>query len=410
MNNNIISKRFVALLFVLASAIPVLGAEVARIHEHPSHAINTPYEYPVTQRSFAWTALESHADMLRAVQVPSERLQAMTTEAVAETALRYPLFPDVNAFDRPQDGFEHVAADSNVLRELIERRDSGRVLLAMYQRQAITADAAMRVDALELLLAQPEVLGQLDAAGRDALAARANSVASAKRADHETFGDSGIERTALLLGRTLDLSHALPFVFDPQLDASLKEFLRDGTTHDPAVVGILFARGHISSDALKAAPADYYTYVRTPRGSYVLGIVYTTELTSAQITQLNNYVQVTYPKAVRESNASRRYNCHSYAWYWASTSNTVWINDPSAYWRDGSYLTLGTYNGGITLPTTVPDGARATYPNIAHSAIKISSTQFRSKWGQYPVMRHAPNYSPYACMNCSFPLVLYRLR
>src|SRR5207253_5918973 len=169
-------------------------------------------------------------------------------------------------------------------------------------------------------------------------------------------------------------------------------------------------RNAISSDAFRVAAADYYVYVRTPRGSNVLGIVYSSELSSAEITRLNLYVQTTYPRATRESNSSRRYNCHSYAWYWASASNTVWINDPSLYWQDGSYTSLGTFNGGIALPSTVPDGARATYFTTVHSALKISSTQFRSKWGQYPVMRHAPGYSPYACMNCSFPIVLYRAR
>lgn len=58
------------------------------------------------------------------------------------------------------------------------------------------------------------------------------------------------------------------------------------------------------------------------------------ELTSTEISYLNSFVTVNYPYAVNASSPTVKYNCHSYAWYSAFTSNTRWMNIlPTAYDR-----------------------------------------------------------------------------
>lgn len=106
------------------------------------------------------------------------------------------------------------------------------------------------------------------------------------------------------------------------------------------------------------------------------------------------YVANTYPLATRETDASRTYNCHSYTWHSQSLPNHVWIDRPeqAKYWTDGSYTFLTNAPGAI--PFWVPDGAKVSYASDDHSAIKVSSTHFRSKWGQLPRMYHTPGYSP----------------
>ena len=52
---------------------------------------------------------------------------------------------------------------------------------------------------------------------------------------------------------------------------------------------------------------------------------------------MDSYVDNTYYTASVERTATTNYNCHSYAWYSTSSSNTYWMNDPSAYMTDGSY-------------------------------------------------------------------------
>lgn len=146
------------------------------------------------------------------------------------------------------------------------------------------------------------------------------------------------------------------------------------------------------------ASAQGCILVYTPRGTGVVAYIDNYELSSAEIAYLNDYVARHYPLAVRETNASNRYNCHSYAWYNQAINNNIWIDSPGddSFWQDGSYVYVAS---GFcdSIPSTVPIGAKVSYSSDDHSAIKASSTQLRSKWGNLPRMLHRPGYSPYSC-------------
>jgi hypothetical protein len=64
----------------------------------------------------------------------------------------------------------------------------------------------------------------------------------------------------------------------------------------------------------------------------------------------------------------------------------VWINTPGddTYWQDGSYI-----------PAAITGGQKVSYANGDHSAIALSASLYESKWGDYPLMRHAPGDAPY---------------
>lgn len=92
-----------------------------------------------------------------------------------------------------------------------------------------------------------------------------------------------------------------------------------------------------------------------------------------------------------------KYNCHSYAWYSTSTTNTVWIDDPSAYMTDGSYIKL--LSGLSTFTSYVDNGAKVYYGTLdskLHSAILTSEASnvplanrtATSKWGRAGVFVH----------------------
>src|SRR5690554_6400547 len=71
---------------------------------------------------------------------------------------------------------------------------------------------------------------------------------------------------------------------------------------------------------------DTLTTVYTPRGTAVSAYQMNWEMTSSEIQQLNNYVASNYPNAIRVRDATRKYNCHSYAWHNQSSNNNIWIN------------------------------------------------------------------------------------
>lgn len=170
-------------------------------------------------------------------------------------------------------------------------------------------------------------------------------------------------------------------------------------------VGIAFA--------LSTAQADSATTVRTPRNTAVAATLMTFQLSAAEITAINNQIAQQYPQASRIASASRKYNCHSYAWHSQSTANDKWINTPNEdlYWTDGSYRRVATVNGQLVPPSTgvAPLLSKVSWGNNDHSAIRQTSTHLRSKWGQGPLMQHRPGYSPYSCADqqCSFTLNYY---
>ncbi len=131
--------------------------------------------------------------------------------------------------------------------------------------------------------------------------------------------------------------------------------------------------------------------VYTPKGTAVAALYATNDYTSTEKTAINNAAMSSYPNATFISTSTAKYNCHSYAWYSASTSNTRWINYPSAYMTDGSY----------TSTTTPAVGRKVYYPSGGHSAIIYSAgpsakaSVVTSKWGEGPLMRHTAGYCPY---------------
>ena len=137
--------------------------------------------------------------------------------------------------------------------------------------------------------------------------------------------------------------------------------------------------------------ADYNSTVYTPNSTAVTVRVMTWELPPFEIISLNNLATSQYPNATLLRSSSRKYNCHSYAWYSQSSSNNRWMNDPSSYWEDGSYQQV--YWAYSPIPPYV--NSKVYYPCGNHSAIVYSSMLFNSKWGLGPLMRHTPSYCPY---------------
>jgi hypothetical protein len=94
--------------------------------------------------------------------------------------------------------------------------------------------------------------------------------------------------------------------------------------------------------------------------------------------------------------ASTVYNCHAYAWHLTEgNTNKVWINQTdngnanlSKYWGSNACFTL--------VSTTSYD--KIFYYSGDHSAVKstVVSGKYESKWGQLPLVRHAPTSVPSA--------------
>ncbi|GGJ80713.1 hypothetical protein GCM10010123_08290 [Pilimelia anulata] len=131
--------------------------------------------------------------------------------------------------------------------------------------------------------------------------------------------------------------------------------------------------------------------IRTPRGTGVTAQRQGSEMTESEMRYVQRQIDGQFPRAVQESSPTRRYNCHSFAWYSQSPTNDVWLDSPGddAYWNDGSYRRWQTNQ-------PAGDGMRVSWVYDDHSGIEVGRTgEVRSKWGQMPVMRAPVEYDPY---------------
>lgn len=147
------------------------------------------------------------------------------------------------------------------------------------------------------------------------------------------------------------------------------------------------------------ATAQTTATIYTKGGQAIEVLIYDQEpLSEDRIAQINKYYTSTYPNATLLSDASARYNCHSYAWNMSDGGDTCWINE---YNNDKNPNIAKYWTNDYYSETTEANAVKIYYYNGDHSAVasKSVSGMYESKWGQAPLMRHAPGYGPYTDMD-----------
>lgn len=140
--------------------------------------------------------------------------------------------------------------------------------------------------------------------------------------------------------------------------------------------------------------------VKTPNGTSVETWHYTSELTEADYDALVRNQEYNYPDVTVVRNPTTFYNCHSYAWYSTSSSNTHWMNDPQAYIDDKSYSYVTSTTDFAKIPSNVKSNSKALWienGENSHSGLiwDVSSSKIISKWGPAGLYIHKQDYSPY---------------
>lgn len=148
---------------------------------------------------------------------------------------------------------------------------------------------------------------------------------------------------------------------------------------------------------IQQSPRNTSATVYTPKGSAVTVINVTSDFTDAEKISLNNSFKSAYPNATFIATSTQKYNCHNYAWNDSSPA-TYWMNDPSRYMTDGSYVS-----------TTMTTATKVYYGSSANHSARIYAQnppyaypKVMSKWGQGPLMVHSANYGPYGSSNITY--------
>ncbi len=131
-----------------------------------------------------------------------------------------------------------------------------------------------------------------------------------------------------------------------------------------------------------------YTCRTTPVEAYIMP-----EMSIWQMWDATSQVQTLFPNAQILDGPSATYNCHAYAYHLTEgNSNRVWINH-----HDASYIpnsNIQKYWNDCLQVTSNPAAAVKIYYTGDHSAVASGNGLYTSKWGRWPLMRHAPDYVP----------------
>lgn len=168
------------------------------------------YDYPIKPGTDEWKAFGSHEEMVKACQIPEELLHRMSTTALVETVLNYPLTIDWWAYDSTEIGIERVRGQFNGLSELLSRNDAGVSLIASYQTVdpstidvnssiAEQAEYYFRILNIELLLSQDSVISNLSITDLQNLISQARIIYESKLLRSDIFGGYSLQFTSTII-------------------------------------------------------------------------------------------------------------------------------------------------------------------------------------------------------------------
>jgi len=348
-----------ALVTLCSLSIPALALESTLELQAANVALDIVSYYPVVE-SYEWDSM-TRQERVAACQISEEMLETMPTDDLLQIVLEYPFMIDLYAFNTYAEGFQHVYNEFPALEELSNRNDFGAVIVEVYKEAPVASTASIRSESsvgyeniktlsiMDIFLAQPEMTDNL----AEEVIISLVDIAEKKYLEK-------IEEISVNSGNLITFYEAV------------------NENNESTIYNVV-------------AAATATTFVLTPNGSSVSVYNYSgiTDWSSAEISTLNLQHQAAYPNATRVSNPSKKYNCHSYAWYSASTSNYYWMNNPSLYMSDGSYK-----------KTSSAGGNRVYWGNCVHSGIISASPTAtiycNSKWGQLGVYKHKVTESPYS--------------
>lgn len=169
------------------------------------------YSYPVKQGSSEWKSFTSHQQMVEACTIPDKVLTDLTTAALLESCLDYPLLAEIWAYNSPQKGIEAMRENFKGLQNLIERKDVADKLLTVYRKLLTTELRSLnslvekgrfsfQLSFIELLLSQQSVQDKVDEPTALRLKTAIGLAQDYKAANKEVFSAISTSYTTRLAG------------------------------------------------------------------------------------------------------------------------------------------------------------------------------------------------------------------
>lgn len=117
------------LFYLLITIVVLLSSGYLVSNRHSMDEDSNQYEYKITPKDAEWKNFKSHDEMVAACRIPSEIVKKMTTEALVNAVMDYPLLIDLLAFNSNEEGIQALLGNSDAFKELTTRTDAKKYLL-----------------------------------------------------------------------------------------------------------------------------------------------------------------------------------------------------------------------------------------------------------------------------------------
>lgn len=156
---NILGKthcKAILLLLIMIALVSIFPAQAsaAGAGGESRQLVDVAYDYPIVPGTEQWNSFTSRDERVAACHVDAELLESMTTRALVETVLTYPMLIDMYAFNTLQEGIAQVSKDFAGISILKERSDAVSCLeqyLASAKQEKATAESIELIYADDLI-------------------------------------------------------------------------------------------------------------------------------------------------------------------------------------------------------------------------------------------------------------------
>ena len=325
------TRKSISIIFLLLLFPIVLNAQKEFVR----------FNFPFKKGDIKWKMYNNPHDRIKALQIPQDILSELSTDSLLNIYLDFPYLSDILIADNDSLCIEIINKEFNGFYELTKRDDYVKVLL----------DKALKLS--DEINSSDSVLSWIQSV--------------------QYFVLSNLlqrEAPIILSDSILKLIYErVPFIGMSHYE--IYSFIRSGITGG-------------NQERLRMGPNYNNVMIYTPNGSVVpdAGVLVGEDYTQEYKQSINNDILNNYDDVEILGDATKKYNCHGYAWHMTENGDTVWINTEEIYWQDGSY---------IEVPESIATKV-SYYEN--HSAVRLNSTWYVSKWGKLSKVKHHPNNVP----------------
>lgn len=340
------NKKIMSVMMLLVASLMAYGQNNKEV----------TFDYPIKPGTKEWCKYESTLDRVKALQIPQLILTGLSTETLLDVCLDYPFLIELSLDDNYQKNLEIIVSQFNGLQELLNRSNLCDVLLTKNEQLMNEAPEmakygkrsqvifAFKCFVVELLLTQDKLI---------------NSVVNRDKIIEVFKGNQSVRQKNVQSFRSIN-------------DVPSKILSEKGILDSLGILTYIINYSSTTVYTPNSHPVSALTFTGTDISS---GDDLYTEFTDT----LNNHPGVNTHEA-----PTLKYNCHGFAWCYSEGGPKVWINNPNyaKYWEDGSY---------IEVAEAIAD--KVVYSGD-HSAVRVSSSLYWSKWGGGYLVSHSPNNVP----------------